>query len=188
MTTEQVRIVVGSTNPVKAAAIAGAYEKLFPGERHQMETVSVPSGVPDQPMSDGETLRGARNRAMAARDATPHADLWAGLEGGIEHTDDGGMRAFAWIVCLTANRRGEARTATFPIPPGVAKLVHDGVELGYANDRIFGLENSKHHAGAIGILTDGIIDRRALYEHAALMAMVPLRQTTLFLETEPPTV
>ena len=174
------RIVVGSANPVKSAAIVGAFSKLFPEGKYDLQTAAVPSGVADQPMSDGETLRGARNRAKAACTEFPDADLWAGLEGGIEETADGEMRAFAWIVCLTADRCGEARTATFPVSPAVVQLVRQGVELGFANDQVFGRENSKHHEGAIGILTDGLVNRQELYEHAAIMAMIPLRQPTLF--------
>jgi inosine/xanthosine triphosphatase len=131
-------------------------------------------------MSDAETLRGARNRAEAARQVTPHADLWAGLEGGIEDRGPGAMSAFAWIIILTPTTRNEARTATFPIPELIARLIREGVELGHAMDQIFDRQDTKRRGGAIGILTHGLIDRTALYEHAAIMALVPLKQRGLF--------
>lgn len=177
--TNRERVVVASANPVKVAAIQGGLELTFPERCFAIQGVSVESGVSDQPMSDEETLAGARNRTSAARSLFPDADIWCGLEGGVQRHGDG-MFAFAWIVCETSELRGEARTATFPLPPGVVQLIDDGVELGDADDRVFGRANSKQKEGAVGILTGGLIDRCRLYEHAAVMALIPLRNTELF--------
>lgn len=177
------RIVVASQNPVKAGAIQGAFERLFPKQPFEIEMVAAPSGVSDQPMSDAETRQGAENRAAVAQALQPDADWWAGLEGGIADAGsdhDDGMCAFAWIVVHSATHRGAARTATFPLPPAVAELIRRGTELGDADDQVFGHENSKQKEGAIGILTGGLVDRRTLYEHAAVMAMIPLKNAALF--------
>lgn len=178
------RIIVASKNPVKSDAIRGAFEQLFPNHPYEIVVVAAASGVGDQPMSDDETRRGAHNRVAAARRANPDADLWAGLEGGIadENADvgAGGMHAFAWIVVYSNNTRGEARTATFPLPEAVATLIRNGMELGHADDAVFGRENSKQKEGAIGILTGGLIDRKTLYQHAAIMALIPLKNEALF--------
>ena len=173
------RIAVASKNPVKAGAIEDAFKLHFPGERFEIEKLSAESGVPDQPMSDDETQRGAANRLASIRAQRPNAEVWAALEGGIE---DGprGMHAFAWIIVETSNHRGAARTATFPLPECVARLVRAGTELGHVNDEVFGRENSKQKEGAIGILSGGLIDRRQLYAHAAILAMVPIKQAKLF--------
>lgn len=167
-------IVVASKNPVKAAAIEGAFRSLFPSRRFDIRTAEAPSGVSDQPMSDEETRRGALNRVAHVRDKAPEGDVWAALEGGIAETD-AGMAAFAWIIVETKTTHGESRTATFPLPEAVAELIRSGVELGDADDAVYGRKNSKQGDGAIGILTDGLIDRRQLYEHAAIMAMIPLK-------------
>ncbi len=173
-------IAVGSQNPVKANAIRSAFEQMFPSWQLEVETVAAPSGVADQPMSDEETLTGARNRLAATRKAKPNANYWAGIEGGIEDGPDG-MNAFAWIVVESRQVTGQARTATFPLPEGVADLVRSGVELGHANDQIFGRHDSKHHEGAIGILTHNVIDRKMLYEHAAILALVAVKNEELYL-------
>ena len=107
------------------------------------------------------------------------ADFWAGIEGGIQD-DPQGMNAFAWIVVQSSQVRGEARTATFLLPDSVANLVRQGVELGHANDQVFGRHDSKHNEGAIGILTDNVIDRTMLYEHAAIMALVALKNHSIY--------
>lgn len=172
-------IVIASENPVKSAAIEGAFQKLFPEISYSVVRVSVNSGVAEQPMSDRETKQGALNRIASARQVHPDAALWAGLEGGIER-HDGGMSAFAWIIVESVERRGAVRTASFPLPDRIVQLIDQGIELGHANDQVFGRENSKHQEGAVGTLTGGVIDRRELYEHAAIMAMIPFRNKELF--------
>ena len=91
-----------------------------------------------------------------------------------------GMNAFAWIVVQSKRVQGEARTATFPLPGNVATLVRQGVELGHANDQVFGRQDSKHNEGAIGILTNNVIDRTMLYEHAAIMALVAIKNEAIY--------
>ncbi len=56
-------VVVASTNPVKIRAARAGFERMFPGEHFRVTGVAAPSGVSDQPASDGETYQGARNRA-----------------------------------------------------------------------------------------------------------------------------
>jgi inosine/xanthosine triphosphatase len=170
---KKVRIVVASRNPVKiAAAKTGCARVLGDGAHLEMVAVEVASGVPDQPMSDRETRQGAGQRAVAAQAAQPEADFWLGLEGGIE--DDGEkMWAFAWIAARWQGGQGEARTAAFALPEAVAGLVRQGVELGEADDRVFGRRNSKQQGGAVGLLTRGRLDRAALYEPAVVLALIP---------------
>lgn len=172
-------IVVASQNPVKIDAVRLGFQAMFPGETYEVRGVAVPSGVSVQPMTDEETLLGARNRAENARGAAPEADYWAGVEGGVEDGPDG-MQAFAWIVVLGKGRIGEARTGTFLLPPEVARLVREGVELGVADDRVFGRTNSKQKDGAVGLLTDGLIDRTMYYQHAVVLAVIPYLKPDLY--------
>ena len=166
------RVVVASKNPVKIAAARAGCARVFGSEDLELIAVDVPSGVADQPMSDHETRRGAKQRAEAARKAHPEADAWLGLEGGVD--DDGAtMWAFAWIAAIWPDGHGEARTAAFALPAEVAALVRQGLELGEADDRVFGSRNSKHQGGAVGLLTQGRLDRAALYEDAVVLAFIP---------------
>jgi len=171
-------IIVGSNNPVKLEAARRGVAAMLDLDP-EVAGISVPSGVPEQPMTDSETLAGARNRAAAAKVRYPDADFWFGIEGGIEEAGEQ-MRAFAWVVVLGHGLEGEARTATFQLPPEIAGLVRDGVELGHADDRVFGRSNSKQKDGAIGILTDGLVDRTDYYAHAVMLALVPFRKRELY--------
>ncbi len=150
-----VKIVVASRNPVKMEAVKESLAVLIP-EEINLIGVSVESGVPDQPMNDAETLRGAENRVENAKLQFPGNDFYVGVEGGVEDSDSG-LMAFAWIVISNHQQTGKARTAGFFLPPKVAELVHAGMELGHADDIVFKKENSKQQNGAVGLLTNDTI-------------------------------
>ena len=165
-------IVLASGNPVKLGATAKGFRRFFPDQKFDLVSVSVPSGVPDQPCSDAETLAGAENRVAGALQVHPEGDYWVGIEGGIE--DDGDqMTAFAWVVVRSRSRMGKSRTGTFQLPREIADLVRGGKELGEADDIFFGRTNSKQEEGAVGLLTGGAIDRMRLYEPSVILALVP---------------
>jgi inosine/xanthosine triphosphatase len=146
---EMKKVIVASRNPVKLAAVQGAVTKML-GPDWQVLPGAGHSDVSDQPMSSAETLLGAKNRAVDARKQQPDGDLWIGIEGGIEE-DDTGMAAFAWVVADSGELRGTGRSATFYLPEPIAALVRQGVELGEADDQVFGRINSKQEDGAIGM-------------------------------------
>lgn len=172
-------VVVASKNPVKVRAVQMGFERMFPGQNFEYQMTSVESGVSNQPFSDEETLLGAYNRANAARVKTPGADYWVGIEGGVENHQVE-LAAFAWIVVLSKDQSGKGRTGAFFLPPAVTNLIRQGLELGEADDIVFGRSNSKQENGAIGLLTGDIIDRAKLYEQAVIFALVPFKNPELY--------
>lgn len=173
------KVIVASKNPVKINCTKEGFEKIFTDSTFVFEGVSVPSDVSDQPMTDKETLQGAINRAKNAQQHSPDADFWVGIEGGIDEVEDG-MIAFAWVAVLSNNQIGKSRTSTFYLPPKVVQLIHEGIELGYANDQVFGEKNSKHKGGAVGSLTGGVLGRTEYYIQAVMLALVPFRNPELY--------
>ncbi len=171
-------IVVASTNPVKIQAALDGFRRMFPDEQFTAQGTAAASGVSDQPMSDAETLRGALNRVASARQILPNADYWIGLEGGVEDVE-GELEAFAWIVIADRSRRGKSRTATFYLPEETARLVRQGIELGDADDQVFGRANSKQQNGSVGLLTGDAIDRTNYYAQAVVLALIPFRNPDL---------
>jgi inosine/xanthosine triphosphatase len=183
--TSPVRLVVASRNPVKIACARGGFEKMFPHTTLEIQALEVPSGVSAQPRSSAETLQGALTRAQNARSVLPEADFWFGIEGGIE--DLGAeIAAFAWVVALSTERCGKARTGAFFLPPAVADLVRQGVELGDADDIVFGQSNSKQANGAVGLLTGDALTRASFYEPAVMMALIPFKNPALYPITAEP--
>ncbi|TPE46319.1 inosine/xanthosine triphosphatase [Pontibacter mangrovi] len=178
------KVVIASKNPVKVNAALDGLQRMFPEAAFVPEPASVPSGVADQPMTEHETLQGALNRVANAKQAHPEADFWIGIEGGVE-VIGGELATFAWVVVQDREQQGKARSGTFFLPQQVRELVEQGVELGTANDRIFSHSNSKQKGGAIGILTHNVVDRRELYEQAVVLALVPLRNKSLYQNPQP---
>lgn len=173
------KVIVASKNPVKINSTKEGFEKIFTESTFVFEGVSVPSDVSDQPMTDEETLQGAINRAKNAQQHSSDADFWVGIEGGIDEVEDG-MIAFAWVAVLSNNQIGKSRTSTFYLPPNVVQLIHEGIELGYANDQVFGEKNSKHKGGAVGSLTGGVLRRTEYYVQAVMLALVPFRNPEIY--------
>ena len=170
-------------NPVKIDSVKQAVLKSFPGRSFTFEGVDAPSGVPDQPWGDDQTLLGARNRVHHIARHDPEALLvalgacstqapqtWdheAGHRAGgflssmrcpsrVCHIDPPPppcQRAAwpgsamgrpppvarplaAWAVVQVKGREGRARSASFLLPPEVARLVESGMELGDADDQV----------------------------------------------------
>lgn len=173
------KIVVASCNPVKADAALSGFKRMFPLDQFEIETVEVDSGVEDQPLSDQVALQGAENRAQRAKQAIADGDFWVGMEGGCD-TLEGEMNSFAWVVVLSENGEGRSRTANFQLPQKVKQLVEAGLELGDADDLVFGKENSKQKSGAVGLLTGDVITRKTLYEQAVVLALIPFKSPDLY--------
>ncbi len=167
-----IKFAVGSENPVKIACVVEAAAEVWP--EAQAVGVRTDSLVSAQPASDVEMLTGAFNRATEALSAVREATHGVGIEGGILEAAEG-MWAYAWIVIIDRmGRVGRGQTGRFLLPEGVAKLIRvDGLELGEADDRFFNRSNSKQQDGAIGILTGGRIDRKALYKPGVIFALIP---------------
>ena len=164
-------IAIGSTNPVKIAAARAILAPLAPDA--SIDGVAVASTVPDQPFGDDETIRGAMARATAAR-AALGAELGVGIEGGVVAEDDGSMRTCAWAVIVDGTgKAGVGGSLAMPLPSDVARMIRDGMELGHAMDRLVGAHDTKRGAGAVGILTAGLVDRQRAYEVLVSYALAP---------------
>lgn len=177
------KIIVGSQNPVKIKAVEESFIKYFPG--CEVVGVSVPSGVAAQPMSERETMNGARARAYAALDTDKTADYGVGLEGGVTELDPTspnwtGMRGgrgrlfeCAWVAIV--NREGVEGLGGglyFELPSKIAEKLRAGGELGPVMDEMTGQDNVKQKMGAIGMFTKGQLDRKQAYVHIVLSALI----------------
>lgn len=168
------KILVGSQNPVKVNSVKQAFSKAFSDVTFNVEGIASESGVPEQPLGNSETFRGALNRVEFIYKKYPNADYWVGIEGGIEMNEEDDMEAFAWVFIKSLSLdHGKAKTANFYIPKEVSKLVRGGMELGHADDEVFGKSNSKQSSGSVGILTKGLLNRTDYYEQAVLLALIP---------------
>lgn len=173
------KVIIASKNPVKIEACKLGFQSMFPDQVFNYEGVSVESGVSDQPLSEKETFEGAVNRTINAQNLKPEADFWVGMEGGIAQKDEK-MKAFAWIVIQGKSKRGQSCTATFELPAKVVELIGQGMELGEADDLVFGKSNSKQKNGAVGLLTGNALTRATYYQQAVILALIPFKNEKLY--------
>lgn len=173
------RIAVGSLNPVKIAAASAGFAAVWPGEDWRCDGCLVRSGVPDQTMSNIENIRGARNRAVLARDAL-QADYGVGIESGLERID-GIWFSNGWVVIVDGTgAEGISSSMIRPVPLPSMELVRQGLELGAANDVVFGKTNSKQANGLIGLLTNDILTREGVFRDAVIGALARFLHPELF--------
>lgn len=169
---------MGSTNPVKIGAVRAVLGAVAP--LAVVQGLNVASGVPEQPVGDEQTIRGALARAIAAREALD-ADLGVGIEGGVVEQPDGSMRTCAWAAIVSRDgRQGVGGSLCVPLPPAVAGLIRGGMELGHAMDRLIGEHDTKRGKGAVGILTRGLVDRQRAYEVLVSYALAPFLSEELY--------
>ena len=155
-------IAIGTKNKAKVGAVQNAVQIHF--KDITFETIDVASNVSEQPFSNEETRQGAINRAIATLQQT-NATLGFGLEGGVYELE-GVMYCCNWGALATkAGQVFSCAGATFMLPEEIASRLRAGEELGPVMDDYTNTENIRHHAGAIGIFTNGLIDRKEMFEH-----------------------
>ncbi len=172
------KVLICSKNPVKIEATKEAFLSVFLEEKFEFLGESVNSLVSDQPMSQKETYQGALNRAKNAKEQYK-ADYYVGIEGGIEIVN-GELECFAWVVILSHNNSGKAKTGSFFLPKKLARLVEEGYELGKATDMVFSSHNAKQKGGAVSFLTNKALTRKSFYKPAIIMALIPFINKNLY--------
>ena len=162
------QVVCATTNPAKIQAILQAFHEIFGEGSCHIASVAVESGVPEQPFGSEETRAGARNRVANARRLHPEADFWVAIEAGID-----GDSTFSWVVIENASQRGEARSATLPLPAVILEKVREGEALGPVMSRYTGIDEIGRKEGAIGVFTAGKLTRACVYHQAVILALSP---------------
>lgn len=182
----RVFVAVGSENKAKLLSVTLAVEKLFPDSKVTINGFTVNSGVSNQPMSDGETVEGARNRAQNAlkQAANLFGDLLSdydfvygvGLEGGVQKVFGEQWFESGWICVQDwrTGKRGFGSSGRFELSSKIMKrLITGGQELAQVIDDLSGREDVRSADGAMGVLTNGQLPRAEAYLHGVLFAFSP---------------
>lgn len=169
------RVAVGSQNPIKIRAVTDAIQQIWPDA--MCTGCQVDSGVSAQPTNEDEAIRGAVNRAMCASRKL-RTDWGVGLEGYTVDTAHG-MFLAAWVAVVrreqpaadTALQIGLGSGGRILVPEFLAERIRHGGELGPLMDQVTSQLNTKHQQGAIGILTNGLVDRQEALRYGVLYAL-----------------
>lgn len=169
---------VGSKNPAKVKAVTKVFRKSFPKAR--VISISVPSGVSRMPLTAHETMKGAELRANYLLKHYPKIDIAVGVEGGIERTHRGAMLCSYTCIMDREGTVGIGGGTATVIPERIAKAVFSGDELGDIMDRIVGRRRTQDREGAIGILTNGLVNRESLFRFTTSCALAPFLKKELY--------
>ncbi|MGB0653458.1 MAG: inosine/xanthosine triphosphatase [Thermoplasmatota archaeon] len=169
-----VQVAVGSANPVKVEAARLAMRQFLGDQAFEIAGHPVASGAPEQPKGD-ETMAGAQHRAMAALEAAPDADYAVGIEAGLVQMpgSDGWWEVQAYAIVDRTGHSTSAWGPGFRYPDWITERALAGEMVSeilgpVANDpRIGGT------TGAIGFLSDGLMDRTELTRIGVVAALVP---------------
>ena len=155
------KIAVGSTNNAKLEAV----RNVFSGNFSIIECNVSSDGSP-QPFSDEETIQGAINRAKKAL-LQIGADIGIGLEGGVTETPYGLMVCNWGALVLSSEPMKPivAGGARILLPEEIAGRLRNGEELGTVMDDFCQRKNIRNHEGAIGIFTNGYVNRGEMFTH-----------------------
>ena len=103
-----------------------------------------------------------------------------GLESGLERIGDTWFST-GWVVIVdAAGNEGISSSMLRPVPLPSIALVHQGVELGHANDQVFGTVNSKQATGMTGLLTNNVLTREGVFRDAVIVALARFLHPELF--------
>jgi inosine/xanthosine triphosphatase len=172
------KVIVGSTNPVKIAAVKEAFSHYF--QDLAVEGMSAASGVSDQPIDD-ETYLGAQNRAEELLTKV-EADYYVGVEGGVISLYDRWFIFGAMCVLDRKGRKSFGSSPHFELPPHFLERIQQRHELGALIDELTGETNLKQKGGAAGLFTHGRIDRSEFYVSGLVMALVPFINESIYFE------
>lgn len=154
--------ILGSTNDAKVNATRNVIDNYFP--QAQVKSVSVSSGVSNQPYGDEETRLGSLNRALKASSVDKGA-IGIGLEGGVRTLDEKLFICNWGALILPDGTRFTAGGAQIPLPDVIAEEIKLGRELGPIIENYYGAKGIRNKEGAIGMLTNGAINRDELFTH-----------------------
>lgn len=161
------KIIVGSTNPVKINSVREVFRKYFPD--CEVVGVEVLSGVGEQPTSEEETRQGASNRARSA--LGNDANFGVGLEGGVCEIG-GKLFECAWVsVVRPDGEEGMGGGLYFELPKNIAERIRKGEELGPVMAEILKYD-VKRSEGAIGVFSGGKLTRQKAYEQLVTQAIL----------------
>lgn len=171
------RAAVGSTNPAKVEAVRRTLGRFAPD--CVVVSVDAPSGVADMPLGEQAIRAGALARARAALERTD-AEIAFGLEGGAIVEGERAWLTGHVIALARDGRIGEAAWGRMLLPIAAGTRVQNGDELGDVIDDLFNATESKRHAGAIGLLTDGAVSRTDAFADHVAMACAPFLHPELY--------
>ncbi len=184
------QLLVGSTRSAKVDAARAAATAIAAVDERFRNAAIMPIDAgdvgPAMPMTERETIEGARARAMsvlarAARDTNAATCLAIGVEGGLDPLPGDGDRYTlnSWAAATDGVTIGYGCGGAILVPDHVIRAVLGGRELGDVIDELVGT-SVRGTRGAWGVLTRDLVGRRDSFTTAIIAALAPFYNRTLY--------
>ena len=163
-------IIVASSNPVKLKSVEEAFSEFF----DELEVIGqkVESGVSDTPLTEEETIKGAKNRIKNLK-LDKDFDFKVSIESGTDRIE--GVRyLFTFVMIETNGKVSFGRSISYPLPSKVSVILEKGAHLSDIAAEISKEEDIRSRGGFVGYLSKGTIDRSALTKDAVICALFPI--------------
>lgn len=166
------KVLIGTKNAGKVEGLRRALAHYF--DDVEIESVSVPSNVPEQPVND-ETLKGAENRVKNlkayAKENGLNVDLYASIESGlVELYSKWFIMNFA-VIADNEDFESCGTSSCFPVPDSLVDKIKE-IGLGEVMNQVFTKDDDRHNrGGGIQLLTNNIVSRIDITETAFVMAL-----------------
>jgi len=171
------KIKVGTKNKAKVDSVIEIIEEYPHLKGGEVEGVSIPSGVSDQPKSLEETINGAMNRAKGI---FVDCDYSIGIESGMMSVPMSKSGYMDVCVCAIYDGKechlGLSSAWEFPDTSVTDLIMKEGLDMSQAINKA-GMtknENIGSEEGAIGILTKGRMTRKEYTKQALRTALIHL--------------
>jgi inosine/xanthosine triphosphatase len=186
------KIAIGSNRAAKIMAVRSACARVAQIDATWSEANIISRAVkiaaPAMPLTDWEMMRGARDRAAAARESLLQenlsAQIYIGLEGGFHSISiDGEWRTFlrGWAYATDGRQESYGAAPSITVPEKIARrVVQSGRELGEIIDEVAGQQDVRSRQGAWGILSNNLLTRAMSFEIALIAAFAPFYNTKLY--------
>lgn len=148
------KVSVGSTNPIKIKAVKNA----FNDENLQIIPCQASSNVPQQPLSNEETLQGAMNRARDCLEKTD-STLGIGLEAGIVFINEHAYLCHWGAIVDRYHNTFFSNGPLILLPKEFIQPLLEGQILEDIMHKAKGIEKLGTKQGAISIFTQNYLNR-----------------------------
>jgi inosine/xanthosine triphosphatase len=187
-----ITIALGSERPAKIMAVRASIDRVAKIDSSWVGATivsrPVTTSAPDMPLTDWESMKGARDRALAVRamlaSRRPGVDLYVGLEGGFHSISiEGEWYTFlrGWAYATDGKKESFGSGPSITVPDAmVTKVVAGREELGLVIDDVVGKRDVRSKQGAWGILSRDLVTRSVSFELALVAAFAPFYNKEMY--------
>ena len=164
------KIILASKSLVKKEALSKSLIQLIPSSHFDIVQIDA-DAEGSEPFGEDAIVGQILEEIKNIKVKQPDADFYIAMEGGVRETD-AGMEEVAFVIVEdNKSRRSLSRSVSFPVPPEVAQKVREGMPFGDAVDQVYSTENIKGGQGFVGLLTNGVVNKEALYFQPIVVAL-----------------